>query len=106
MEQNLHSDQLTESDSEALDRAVCLATSTYNKNLKKLSKAANIEKNLSSHIARISFITMAVSSGVDMTTVQGIAGHADLEMTAHYSKYVDNQAFKALEKLETKIFNK
>ena len=99
-------DDLTESDSSALDKAVCLATSTYNKSLKKLSKAANIEKNLSSHIARISFITMAVSSGVDMTTVQGIAGHADLEMTAHYSKYIDSQAFKALEKLEQQIVNK
>jgi integrase/recombinase XerD len=96
-------DHLIESDSEALDKALCLATSIYNKNLKRLSKLAKIDKKVSSHIARISFITMAVSSGVDMTTVQGIAGHSDLEMTAHYSKYVDNQAFKALEKLEQQI---
>jgi site-specific recombinase XerD len=89
-----------------LDRAVTLATSTYNQCLKKLAKLAGIQKPLSSHIARISFITMAVSSGVDMTTVQGIAGHADLEMTAQYSKYVDNQASKALEKLEEQIVNK
>ena len=99
-------EELTDSDSVALDRAVCLATSTYNKSLKKLSRAAKIEKNLSSHIARISFITMAVSSGVDMTTVQGIAGHSDLEMTAHYSKYIDNQATNALIMLENNIFNK
>lgn len=96
-------DEVAGSNSVALDRAVCLATSVYNKNLKKLSQMAKIDKKLSSHIARISFITMAVSSGVDMTTVQGLAGHADLEMTAHYSKYVDNQAFKALEKLEQQI---
>lgn len=98
-------DDLMESDSAALDRAVCLATSLYNKNLKKLSKAANIEKNLSSHIARISFITMAISSGVDMTTVQGIAGHSDMEMTAHYSKYIDIQGHKALGIIENKIVN-
>jgi site-specific recombinase XerD len=87
-----------------LDRAVTLATSTYNQCLKKLAKLAGIQKPLSSHIARISFITMAVSSGVDMTTVQGIAGHADLEMTAMYSKYVDNQGSNALSMLEKNIF--
>lgn len=86
-----------------LDRAVTLATSTYNKCLKRLGMLAGIQKPLSSHIARISFITMAVSSGVDMTTVQGIAGHSDLEMTAHYSKYVDNQGSMALNVIEKKI---
>ena len=86
-----------------LDRAVTLATSTYNQCLKKLAKLAGIQKPLSSHIARISFITMAVSSGVDMTTVQGIAGHADLEMTAMYSKYVDNQGHRALKVVENRI---
>ena len=89
-----------------LDRAVGLATAVYNRNLKKLSSLAGIKKNLSSHIARISFITMAVSSGVDMTTVQGIAGHSALEMTAHYSKYVDNQGSNALSMLEKNIFSK
>lgn len=88
-----------------LDRAVTLATATYNRSLKRLSKMAGIKKSLSSHIARISFITMAVSSGVDMKTVQGIAGHADVGMTAHYSKYVDNQGDIALSILEKKIFS-
>jgi site-specific recombinase XerD len=47
---------------------------------------------------------MAVASGIDMTTVKNIAGHADLEMTAHYSKYVDTHGNAALEKLEKNIF--
>lgn len=98
-------DHMAESDSTDLDKAICLATAIYNKNLKKLSTAAKIDKNLSSHIARISFITMAISSGVDMTTVQGIAGHSDLEMTAHYSKYIDIQGHKALGVIENKIVN-
>jgi len=88
-----------------LDRAVTLATATYNRSLKRLSKLAGISKNLTSHVARISFITMAVSLGVDMTTVQGIAGHADVGMTAHYSKYVENQGDMALGIVETKIVN-
>jgi site-specific recombinase XerD len=48
---------------------------------------------------------MAISSGVDMTTVQGIAGHSDMEMTAHYSKFIDIQGHKALGVIENKIVN-
>jgi integrase/recombinase XerD len=91
-------------DANSIDKAVCTATANYNRDLKKLAKMVGIDKSLSSHIARISFITMAVASGIDMTTVKNIAGHADLEMTAHYSKYVDNQGNAALERLEKNIF--
>lgn len=97
-------EEVDSADPNSLDKAICSATSIYNRDLKKLGKMAGIDKPLSSHIARISFITLAVSVGIDMTTVQNIAGHADLEMTAHYSKYVDNQGNKALETLERKIY--
>jgi integrase len=100
------SESAFKSDAQTLDRAVTLGTAVYNKGLKKLSKMAGIDKNLSSHIARISFITMAVSSGVDMRTVQGIAGHSDLEMTAHYSKYIDNQGDAALKVIENLFVDK
>jgi site-specific recombinase XerD len=97
---------ISSADANSIDKAVCTATATYNRDLKRLATMAGIDKLLSSHIARISFITMAVSSGIDMTTVKNIAGHADLEMTSHYSKYVDNQGNKALEQLEKNIFSK
>jgi len=89
---------------EHLDKAVCTATALYNKDLKRLASMAGINKKISSHIARISFITLSVSNGIDLTTVRSVAGHSDLEMTAHYSKYVDNQGNKALETLEKNIF--
>jgi site-specific recombinase XerD len=97
-------EHITMADANSIDKAVCTATATYNRDLKRLATMAGIAKPLSSHIARISFITMAVSSGVDMSTVKNIAGHADLEMTAHYSKYVDNHGNAALERLEKNIF--
>ena len=97
-------ESVSTADANAIDRAVDSATATYNRDLKKLAKMAGIDKPVSSHIARISFITMAVTSGIDMTTVKNIAGHADLEMTAHYSKYVDTHGNAALEKLEKNIF--
>jgi site-specific recombinase XerD len=98
-------ESVSTADANAIDRAVDSATATYNRDLKKLAQMAGIDKPVSSHIARISFITMAVASGIDMTTVKNIAGHADLEMTAHYSKYVDVQGDRALERLENNIFS-
>lgn len=99
-------EQVNAGQNERLDKAVCSATTLYNRDLKKLAELAGINKNLSSHIARVSFITLSVSSGVDLVTVKNVAGHSDLEMTSHYSKYVDNQGSKALEKLEKNIFPK
>lgn len=90
---------------ERLDKAVCSATTLYNRDLKRLAELAKINKRLSSHIARISFVTLSVSNGIDMTTIRNVAGHSDLEMTSHYSKYVDNQGSKALVVLEKNIFS-
>jgi integrase/recombinase XerD len=91
---------------ESLDRATTIATVLYNRDLKVLGEMAGIKKQMSSHIARTTFITLAISIGIDMTTVRGIAGHSDLEMTAHYSKYIDNQGDIALSDLAQKIFLK
>jgi site-specific recombinase XerD len=102
----LISDSLISASTEALDKAVTSATVLYNRDLKALGKLAGVKKSMSSHIARTSFITLAVATGVDLTTVRGIAGHSDLEMTAHYSKYIDNQGDIALSSFAEKIFSK
>jgi site-specific recombinase XerD len=65
---------------------------------------AGISKTIGSHQARISFVTIAAQNGVPLTTIQGIVCHAKLEMTAHYSKFVDNQGDTALSNLEKSIF--
>jgi site-specific recombinase XerD len=100
------SDSLIGASPDVLDKAITSATVKYNNDLKQLGRLAGISKTMSSHIARISFITLAVASGIDLTTVRGIAGHSDIEMTAHYSKYIDNQGDAALAKLGQKFFEK
>jgi len=99
-------DSLISASPDVLDKAITSATVQYNKDLKQLGKLAGINKAMSSHIARISFITLAVASGIDLTTVRGIAGHSDIEMTAHYSKYIDNQGDAALAKLGENFYEK
>lgn len=87
----------------ALDKAVTGATQKYNKALKQLAEMASISKTIGSHQARISFVTIAAQNGVPLTTIQGIVKHSKMEMTAHYSKFVDNQGDTALMELEKKI---
>ena len=86
-----------------LDKAVTGATQKYNKALKQLAEKAGISKIIGSHQARISFVTIAAQNGVPLTTIQGIVKHSKMEMTAHYSKFVDNQGDKALMDLENKF---
>ena len=83
-----------------LDKAVTTATARYNKVLKELAKQSSINKKISSHTARITFSTLAVNKGIDMRTVQGILKHSDMEMTAHYSKFIDTEGDKALKSIE------
>lgn len=88
-----------------LDKAVTGATQKYNKALKQLAEMAGIGKIIGSHQARISFVTIAAQNGVPLSTIQGIVKHSKIEMTAHYSKFVDNHGDKALKQLEKKILN-
>jgi len=86
-----------------LDKAITSATAKYNKALKVLAKMAGIGKIVGSHQARISFVTIAAQHGIPLSTIQGLVKHSKIEMTAHYSKFVDNQGDKALMDLEKKI---
>jgi site-specific recombinase XerD len=86
-----------------LDKEISRGTARYNKGLKILAQKAGIRKNIGSHQARISFITLAAQNGIPLTTIQGIVKHAKIDMTAHYAKFSDNQGDAALESFEKKI---
>jgi len=87
-----------------LDQYVARATAKYNKALKKIAMQAGIVKDISSHQARISFVTIAAQNGIPLTTIQGIVKHSKMDMTAKYSKFTDNQGDVALSLLEKNIF--
>lgn len=58
--------------------------------LVKVSAAkAGIKKKISSHSLRHSCLTQLVKDGVDLRTVQKIAGHKNINTTAGYIKLVD-----------------
>jgi site-specific recombinase XerD len=60
--------------------------------LKELAKACEINKKLTTHLARHTFATtITLSSGVPIETVSKMLGHTDLKTTQIYSKVVDRK---------------
>jgi site-specific recombinase XerD len=58
-----------------------LSNQKYNSYLKELADTCGINKNLHSHLARHTFATILLNSGVDMVTVSKVLGHANSRIT-------------------------
>lgn len=71
--------------------------------LKKWAKKAGIEKNVSWHIARHTFATLASEGGIDPLTIQRILGHSKIDVTAIYAATTEKAKSKAAAEL-TKVF--
>lgn len=52
--------------------------------LKKYSKLAGIERNITPHMFRHSFATYLIEEGVDVSCVQQILGHSSIRTTQIY----------------------
>ena len=62
-----------------------LDNGTYNARLKLIAARAGITKRLTSHVARHTFITLALEAGAAPNVVQRMAGHTSLAMTERYT---------------------
>ena len=55
--------------------------------LKEIATVCNIDKNLSTHVARHTFATtMLLQEGVDLQTISRMMGHSSLQMTTRYAQ--------------------
>lgn len=73
--------------------------SCCNNRLKKWAKSAGISKNISMHTARHTFGTVAISNGVDISTVASLMGHKSMQTTIIYAKSVSKVRDAAVEKI-------
>jgi len=64
-----------------------------NKDVKVLAKMAGIEKNLTTYVARHSFATALLRSGIDVAQIQQSLGHDDLATTRIYLEDVGDPLF-------------
>ncbi len=62
--------------------------------VKKSVKKLGINKRISSHSLRHSCLTQLIKNGVDLRTVQKIAGHKNINTTAGYIKIIDDDILK------------
>ena len=72
--------------------------STFRKKYKKAIESAGV-RYLPPHNCRHTYITIMQSLGVDMATIQALAGHSDLEMTKHYLHVLESVKTEAVDKL-------
>jgi len=64
----------------------------YNIYLKKIAKICEIEKNISSHIARHTFATtITLTKGVPIETVSKMLGHTSIQTTQIYAKVINSK---------------
>ena len=72
---------------------------TLSQKVKDWVKNAGIEKHVTFHTARHSFVTLLLSAGVDIYTVSKLAGHRSIKSTMVYANLVDQARSDAIQML-------
>lgn len=73
-----------EEEMEAISIEISKCTALINKHLKKIAELCGITINLSTHIARHSFASLARNSGKDIYKIMEMMGHGDVKITQAY----------------------
>jgi site-specific recombinase XerD len=63
----------------------------YNSHLREMGKVCGIAKRMSSHLARHTFATLALTQGVSIESVSKMLGHSNIKTTQIYSKVTENK---------------
>jgi len=78
----------------------------YNAYLKEIADLCEINKNLTTHVARHTFATtIALSNGVSIETVAAILGHKSIRTTQIYAKVVEEKVSREMSNLLEKLNN-
>ncbi len=77
----------------------------YNAYLKELADICNINKKITTHIARHTFATtVTLSNGVPIETVSKMLGHTRLATTQIYAKVIDQKISDDMRSLKSKLY--
>ena len=79
------------------------SNSNVNKQLRRISQLASIDKKVSFHISRHTNATLLLYNGANITTVQKLLGHKSVRTTEIYSNIMDMTIVRDLEKIETRL---
>ena len=73
------------------------STAYINKNLKIIAKKAEINKNISTHIGRHTFATLALKKGIRLEYLSKIMTHESIKTTQIYAKIINSELDKAMD---------
>lgn len=79
-----------------IHNAISAATAYTNKDLKKLSELAKIDKHISFHTSRHTWATRALTKGMRIEHVSKLMGHAAIKETQIYAKVINLELDKAM----------
>lgn len=80
-----------------------LSNQKMNENLKVIQELAGIKKNLTTHLARHSFATIALTHGVPIESVSAMLGHTKLATTQIYAKVLDSKIAQDMMVMQNKF---
>ena len=76
-----------------------------NSYLKQIATLCNIDKNLTTHVARHTFATtITLANKVSLENVAKMMGHASTRMTQHYARVLDQTIMSDMEKVQITLY--
>jgi len=76
----------------------------YNARLKRIAKICDINKQMTSHLARHTFATtIALTKGVPIETVSKMLGHTSIRTTQIYAKVINSKISSDMDKLSERL---
>lgn len=83
-----------------------MSNAKYNLYLKEIATACEIEKNVTSHLARHTFATtVTYANGVSIESISKMLGHTKISTTQIYARIVDKTISDDMDKLAQKLSN-
>ncbi|HQW96326.1 MAG TPA: tyrosine-type recombinase/integrase [Saprospiraceae bacterium] len=86
-----------------LKRDINSAVDTYRKALIKACATAGITKHVTPHVARHTWVQLAIHAGIDMKRIQDSLGHSDIKTTQGYAHGFDTVEMDNINNLVTQL---
>lgn len=80
-----------------------ISNAQYNLRLKLVADYAGLDKNLTTHMARHTFATLALTKGVQLKVVSKMLGHSSIKVTEEYATILNEDVNKGYEVFEEGI---
>ena len=84
----------------------CVKYSKANRVLKAVAQECGINKNLTWHISRHTFATLALTKGMSIESVSKILGHTNINTTQIYAKIINEKLTNEFQIMEQKLMLK